>query len=79
MKYSEYRQLRNTLLELLGTAAIVYFTNWVNILYELKQVQLSSMALTYGLMVSVLTYISQDRSGAHFDPSVTVDRQHDYS
>jgi len=72
MKYSEYRQLRNILLELLCTAAIVYFTNWVNILYELKQVQLSSLALTYGLMVSVLTYIAQDRSGAHFDPSVTV-------
>lgn len=73
MKYSQYKTLRNVLLEFFGTAVIVYFTNWANVLYALKQVSLSSLALIYGLMTSVLVYIAQSRSGAHFDPAVTVD------
>lgn len=72
MKQSEYRRLRNILIELGGTTALVYFTNWANVLYELEQIKLSSLALVYGLMVSVLIYVAQDKSGAHFDPSVTV-------
>jgi glycerol uptake facilitator-like aquaporin len=72
MKYSEYKRLRNILLELFGTATIVYFTNWANLLYELKQVQLSTLGIIYGMVVSLMVYISQNRSGAHFDPAVTV-------
>ncbi len=72
MKQSEYKRLRNILIELGGTTALVYFTNWANVLYELDQIKLSSMALAYGLIVSVLVFVAQDKSGAHFDPSVTV-------
>lgn len=72
MKHSEYKRLRNILLELGGTTALVYFTNWANVLYELGQIQLHSLAIVYGLMVSVLVYVAQDKSGAHFDPAVTV-------
>lgn len=72
MKYSQYKSMRNILLELGGTAALVYFANWANLLFELEQIKLSSLALVYGLMVSVLVYIGQDRSGAHYDPAVTV-------
>ena len=57
MKFSQYKALRNVLLEFGGTAALVYFTNWANLLYELEQVKLSSLALVYGLMISVLVYI----------------------
>jgi glycerol uptake facilitator-like aquaporin len=64
--------LRNIWIELGGTAALVYFTNWANVLYLLGQIKLSSLALVYGLIVSVLIYVAQDKSGAHFDPSVTV-------
>ncbi len=73
MKYSQYKSMRNILLELGGTTALVYFANWANLLFELEQIKLSSLALVYGLMISVLVYISQDRSGAHFDPAVTVE------
>lgn len=76
MKYSQYKALRNILLEFFATMAIVYFTNWANILFELKQISISSMAIVYGLMVSVMVYICQLRSGAHFDPAVTVDIFH---
>jgi hypothetical protein len=72
MKQSEYKRIRNVLIELGGTAALVYMTNWANVLYELEQIKLSSLALVYGLMVSILIYVAQDKSGAHFDPSVTV-------
>lgn len=74
MKKSEFIRLRNILIELGGTAALVYFTNWANILYELDQLKLSSYALVFGLVVSVLVYVGQDKSGAHFDPSITVGR-----
>lgn len=73
MKQSEYKRLRNILIELGGTTALVYFTNWANVLYELNQIKLSSLALAYGLIVSVLVFVAQDKSGAHFDPSVTVE------
>lgn len=72
MKKSEFIRLRNILIELGGTAALVYFINWANILYELDQLQLPSYAIVYGLVVSILVYAGQDKSGAHFDPSVTV-------
>lgn len=72
MKKSEFIRLRNILIELGGTAALVYFTNWANILYELGQIQLSSYAIVFGLIVSVLVYVGQDKTGAHYDPSVTV-------
>lgn len=72
MKQKEYQRLRNILIELGGTTALVYFTNWANLLYELEQIKLSSLALVFGLVVSVLVYVAQDKSGAHFDPSVTV-------
>jgi glycerol uptake facilitator-like aquaporin len=72
MKQNQYKRMRNILIELGGTAALAYFTNWANILYELGQIQLSSLALVYGLIVSVLVFVAQDKSGAHFDPSVTV-------
>lgn len=72
MKFSQYKSLRNILLELFGTMAIVYFVNWSNQLYELKIISLSSMAVVFGLMMSLMVYVAQDRSGAHFDPAVTV-------
>lgn len=73
MKQSEFKRLRNILLEFGGTVALVYFTNWANVLYSLEQIKLSSLALVFGLMISVLVYIGQDKSGAHYDPAVTVD------
>jgi glycerol uptake facilitator-like aquaporin len=73
MKKSEFIRLRNILIELGGTAALVYFTNWANILYELGQITMTSYALVFGLIMSVLVYVAQDKSGAHFDPSVTVE------
>ena len=72
MKQKEYKRLRNILIELGGTTALVYFTNWANILYTLEQIKLSSLGIVFGLIVSVLVYVAQDKSGAHFDPSVTV-------
>ena len=72
MKQKEYKRFRNILIELGGTTALVYFANWANILYELEQIKLSSLAIVFGLIVSVLVYVAQDKSGAHFDPSVTV-------
>ena len=72
MKHSQYKRLRDILIELGGTTALVYFTNWANVLYELEQIKLSSLALVYGLVISILVYVAQDKSGAHFDPAVTV-------
>jgi hypothetical protein len=76
MKFSQYKSLRNILLELFGTMAIVYFVNWSNQLYELKIISLSSMAVVFGLVMSLMVYVAQDRSGAHFDPAVTVPPAH---
>lgn len=72
MRHSQYKRIRNILIELFGTMAIVYFTNWANLLYELEQVGLSTLALIYGMMVASMVYVGQDRSGGHFDPAVTV-------
>ena len=72
MRHSQYKRIRNILIELFGTMAIVYFTNWANLLYELEQVGLSTLAMIYGMMVASMIDIGQDRSGGHFDPSVTV-------
>jgi glycerol uptake facilitator-like aquaporin len=72
MRHSQYKRIRNILIELFGTMVIVYFTNWANLLYELEQVGLSTLAMIYGMMVASMIYIGQDRSGGHFDPSVTV-------
>lgn len=57
MKHSQYKAMRNILLEFGGTTALVYFTNWANLLYELEQVKLSTLAIVYGMMISVLVYI----------------------
>lgn len=72
MRFSQYKRIRNILIEMFGTMAIVYFTNWGNLLYELGQVKLSTLAIIYGMMMSVMVYVGQERSGGHFDPSVTV-------
>ena len=72
MRHSQYKRIRNILIEMFGTMAIVYFTNWANLLYELEQVGLSTLALIYGMMVASMIYLGQERSGGHFDPSVTV-------
>ena len=45
MKQKEYKRFRNILIELGGTTALVYFANWANILYELEQIKLSSLAI----------------------------------
>ena len=72
MRPKQYLALRNTLVEFFGTMALVYFSNWANLLYELEKLSLAGYGVVYGLILSVLIYIGLDTSGGHFDPSVTV-------
>lgn len=72
MRPKQYLALRNTMVEFFGTLALVYFSNWANLLYELNYLSLAGYGLVYGLVLSILIYIGLDTSGAHFDPSVTV-------
>jgi glycerol uptake facilitator-like aquaporin len=60
------------ILEFVGTMCITFFTNWGNILYRTEKITLSSYSLIYGLSLSVLIYVGIQRSGAHFDPGVTL-------
>lgn len=72
MRPKQYLALRNTMVEFFGTLGLVYFSNWANLLYELKLLNLAGYGLVYGLVLSILIYIGLDTSGGHFDPSVTV-------
>lgn len=72
MRPKQYLALRNILVELFGTGALVYFSNWANLLYELKYISVGAYGLCYGLMLSLMVYIGLDTSGGHYDPAVTV-------
>lgn len=72
MRPKQYLAMRNILVEFFGTLALVYFSNWANLLYELELLSLAGYGLVYGLVLSILIYVGLDTSGAHFDPSVTV-------
>lgn len=72
MRPKQYLAMRNILVEFFGTLALVYFSNWANLLYELGLLSLAGYGLVYGLVLSILIYVGLDTSGAHFDPSVTV-------
>lgn len=74
MKPKQYLALRNILIELFGTGALVYFSNWSNLLYELGYMSVGAYGLCYGLILSLMIYIGLDTSGGHFDPAVTVNR-----
>lgn len=72
MRPKQYLALRNIMVEFFGTLALVYFSNWANLLYELKMLSLAGYGIVYGLVLSLLIYIGLDTSGGHYDPSVTV-------
>ena len=72
MRPKQYLALRNIMVEFFGTLALVYFSNWANLLYELKMLSLAGYGIVYGLILSLLIYIGLDTSGGHYDPSVTV-------
>lgn len=63
------------MVEFFGTLALVYFSNWANLLYELKMLSLAGYGIVYGLILSLLIYIGLDTSGGHYDPSVTVTKE----
>jgi glycerol uptake facilitator-like aquaporin len=75
MRPKQYLALRNIMVEFFGTLALVYFSNWANLLYELKMLSLAGYGIVYGLILSLLIYIGLDTSGGHYDPSVTVTKE----
>lgn len=76
MRPKQYLALRNILVELFGTGALVYFANWANLLYRLGYISVGAYGLTYGMMLSLLIYIGSDTSGGHYNPAVTVSTRH---
>jgi len=72
MRPKQYLALRNIMVEFFGTAALVYFSNWANLLYELDMIKVGAYGIVYGLIISLMIYIGLDTSGGHFDPAVTV-------
>ena len=72
MKPKQYLALRNSLIELVGTTAIVYFTNWSYIVYKEENTGVSMYALVFGLIYSLTTIIGGIASGGIFDPAVSI-------
>ena len=72
MRPKQYVALRNVMVELFGTGALVYFSNWANALYELGYLDLAGYGMCFGLIISLLVFIGLETSGGHFDPAVTV-------
>jgi hypothetical protein len=76
MRPKQYLALRNVMVEFFGTAAIVYFSNFANLLYELDIIKVGAYGIVYGLIISLMIYIGLDTSGGHYDPAVTVTPSH---
>lgn len=72
MRPKQYLALRNIFVEFFGTGALVFFSNWANLLYQIKYISVGAYGLTYGMILSLLIYVGLDTSGGHFNPAVTV-------
>ena len=72
MKPKQYLALRNSLVELVGTTAIVYFTNWSYIVYKEENTGVGTYAIVFGLIYSLMTIVSGFASGGIFDPAVSI-------
>lgn len=72
MRPKTYLAMRNSFIEFFGTGAVVYFSNWANLLYELNYITVGAYGLTYALILSIFIYIGLVTSGGHYDPAVTV-------
>jgi glycerol uptake facilitator-like aquaporin len=64
--------LKKFIMELMGSFAIVYFGNWAEIFNELGKSNLITVSLSIGLVMTILTWIGSDISGAHFNPITTL-------
>ena len=60
------------LMEFIGSFALVYFGNWAQIFNDIGQSNLTSVALSVGIIVTIFTWIGMDISGAHYNPITTV-------
>lgn len=64
--------IKKFLMEFVGSFAIVYFGNWAQIFCDLGKSNLTAVALTVGITMTIFTWIGSHISGAHFNPVTTM-------
>lgn len=64
--------IKRFLMEFVGSFAIVYFGNWAQIFCDLGKSNLTAVALTVGITMTIFTWIGSHISGAHFNPVTTM-------
>jgi MIP family channel proteins len=64
--------IKRFLMEFIGSFAIVYFGNWAQIFCDLGKSNLTAVALTVGITMTIFTWIGSHISGAHFNPVTTM-------
>lgn len=72
VKTFESFSFKKFLMEFTGSFALVYFGNWSQIFNDLDQSNLTAVALSVGIIVTIFTWIGVDISGAHYNPVTTV-------
>lgn len=73
-KYHTFMNVSKTNLwvEFLGTFAFVYFGNWSFTIYMMHAQSVANFALLQGMLVFILNTLAITRSGALFNPAITL-------
>jgi len=72
MKPKQYIALRNAISEFLGTATLVYFTNFVYHSTTKNEISPGIYGLIFGLILSLVIYFGSTTSGGLYDPAITI-------
>ncbi len=64
--------VRNILMEMIGSMAITYIGCWAKIQEDMSRIHWSGMSLAISLTILVFTYFGYKISGAYFNPAITL-------
>ncbi len=64
--------IKNLILELFGTLSLTYISSWAFIFVDLNHMGKNGLGLTCGLTLLAFSLFSWKKSGAHFNPAITI-------
>lgn len=59
-------------MEIIGTFALVYFGGLSLILFDLKELSVTGVALTHGLIYTIMIWMGDHLSGGYYNPALTL-------
>lgn len=65
-------RLKGLPMEILGTFALVYFGGLSLILFDLKELSVTGVALTHGFIYTIMIWMGDHLSGGYYNPALTM-------